>query len=168
MTEAAVSRCCDLLADLLNANMSDAGVPSNLRAFLECFETLAPAEQEEVRRVVTEPEARKIASLGVAAAEQALRERDPKWLAWSIKAHDLEQFREDPRNNLRLLAVTNYAAEQLGIDPRELFNRVADTTSSRTASYVRAFADRAPPLRSLATMGVRVVTSNDGPRFAFD
>src|SRR6185503_3333860 len=107
----ASSPCCTLLAELLE---SDATKPSDelagkLRDFLASFGGLSETEQNEIRSVLTEPEARKIASFSVVAAQQALLERDEQWLSWSLRAHDVEQFREDPRNNLRLLAVTNYA-----------------------------------------------------------
>jgi hypothetical protein len=47
---------------------------------------------------LTPPEARKVASFSVVAAEQALVDRDEQWLSWSLRVHDLEQFRDERRS----------------------------------------------------------------------
>jgi hypothetical protein len=170
MTEATVSRCCELLVSLLDSEArTEADVlAGKLRDFLECFVSLSTSEQEEIRSVLMTPEARRIASLSVLAAEQALLSQDDEWLTWSLVAQDVEQFRDDPRNNLRLLAVTHYAVERIGADARHLFDRVSSVVSPRTASFIRDFASRPQALRTLESMGVHNAADGDRVRFVFD
>jgi hypothetical protein len=170
VTEPTTSQCRALLAEVLaadaNAHPEDAAL--KVRSLLQCFTRLPAAEQDEIRALLQPPEARMVASFSVAAAEQALAERDERWLEWSLLAHDVEQFRDDPRNNLILLAVTDYAAQQLGVDPKALFERVAAISSPRTGTYLREFAARPKALRSLKTMRVRAETEDGRVKFRFD
>jgi hypothetical protein len=161
-------RCLRLLTDLLEGAPGTDELAHTLRDFLHCFEQLTETEQDEIRSLLTAPEARKIASLSVTAAQRALIEKDEQWLVLSLRAHDVEQFRDDPRNNFRLLVVTYYAAQQLGTDPRELFRRVAGTVSPRSASHLRDFANRSPALCTLEAMGIRAVSRGERVQFVFE
>lgn len=170
MTEAASIRCCGLLTELLalDAATESKDAAHKLRDFLECFVGLSMSEQEEMRSLLHPPEARQLASLSVVAAEQALAEKQDAWLTWALLAHDVEHFRDDPRNNLRLLVVVAYAAEHLGSEVRALFERTASMMSPRSASYIRAFIARPPSLRTLQAMGVRAETQGGRVRFVFE
>jgi hypothetical protein len=170
MTTANALRCCELLGDLLALDATETAVTTayKLRDCIKCFVELSPTDQEAVRSILTLQEARRVASLSVSAAEQGLRDQDEDWITWAILTHDVEQFRDDPRNNIRLLAVAHYAAKQLGADPRELFANTAKLMSARASSYVIAFAERPPPLQTLESMGVRVTVQQGGFNFMFD
>jgi hypothetical protein len=169
-TKPDLSQCCTQLAAALDAdaNANPAGAAVALRSFLESFLALDESERDEIRSLLQPPEARKIAGLGVVASEEALAQRAPEWLKWSLLAHDVEQFRDDPRNNYPLLAVTAYAAEQLGLEPRKLFEELALSMSARSQSFIRMFAARSAELNSLAAMCVRVVSEAGRTRFQFE
>ena len=158
-----------LLTDLVASDARNSEATALLlREFLRRFAQSSEKERDEMRAVLTEPEARKIASLSLVAAEQALADRDPSWLDWSLWAHDLEQFRQDPRDNMRLLPATEYAAKELGLDGPALFLRVAEQVSAPSAKQLRAWAARPPGLRALKVMGLRAVESGGRVRFEFD
>jgi hypothetical protein len=161
MTKEMLTNCCALLADALSHSAKrDWGATAHmLKLFLGCFSKLSSGGQDAIRDLLTDTEARMIASLSVTAAASAISERSVDWLQWSLLAHDVEQFREEPRNNLRLLAVTNYAAE--------VFDRAASVMSERSAKYIREFARRPRERRTLRTMGVRATSEAGHTRFEF-
>ncbi|HKP60384.1 MAG TPA: hypothetical protein VJV78_26845 [Polyangiales bacterium] len=163
------ARTLPLLTALLATDPRDSAAAAlSLREFLQEFARAPELERAKLRSLLSDPEARQVASSSVVAAEQALATRDPSWLTWSLWAHDVEQFRQDPRDNIRALSVTDYAAQQLGIDGPELFRSVAQQVSPSSAAQLRAFAARSPDLRALSVMGVRPVEIDGRVRFEFE
>ncbi len=97
------------------------------------------------------------------AAERALNDREPNLLRYALLAHDIEGFRNDPRDNILHLSLIHHVARRIGKDPKAVFESVLSDVSQTTAEHLAAFVRR--PESSKKLMALREVSTPDGIRF---
>ena len=83
----------------------------------------------------------------------------------ALAGHCIEDFQEDPRENLMLLALIWYAAVQLKESPESLFAGAAEQASPTARDYLIQFAGRRASDKTLKSMGSEAVEEGGRIRF---
>ena len=145
-------------------------------------EPLTPADQEFARLAQTyrhAPESarvvvRSLAPIGDSplfwaltsrAAELALWDSDPAHLEDALAGHCIEDFKLDPRENLRCLPFIWYAAQQLNSSAETLFAEAAKLASPRARELLVEFAGRPKAHKTPEAMGSEAVELDGRIRF---
>ena len=95
----------------------------------------------------------------------AVRANDPAGITCGLLGHAIEDFRWDPRDNLRSLSLLFHSATKLGIDAAARFREVARLASPSGKKYFLDFADSPT---SITAMGAREVQGPGGFNFETD
>jgi hypothetical protein len=126
--------------------------------------------REAIRSTLSRKDRPYFWSLAGRAAELALADSDAEHLEDALAGHCIEDFREDPRENIRVLALIWYAAVQLNVSPQELFARAAEQASPTARDHLLQFAGNYKPGKAeskkiLASMEIEAV--DEGGRIRF-
>jgi hypothetical protein len=104
-------------------------------------------------------------ALASRAAELALWDANPEHLEDALAGHCIEDFKEDPRENLMALALIWYAAEQLKVSAQQMFAEAAKLASPQACKFLVEFASRPKALKSLKVMDSEAVEEGGRIRF---
>lgn len=168
MTTDPMERCLALIVELDEARLIGYGdvLPGPLDA---CFSELArlyaagdEGYREEVRELVPEQLALLLLGFSTRLATVAARTDDEQTLFEAGLSHAIEDFRHDPRENIRRLAAVNHVAHRLGVESGALFSRISALASPRAAQHLREFAARPEATKSITCMGLQEVQTPDG------
>jgi hypothetical protein len=99
------------------------------------------------------------------AAELALWDSDPVHLEDALAGHCIEDFKADPRENLRGLPFIWYAAEQLNSSAETLFAEAAKLASPTAREFLVQFAGRPKAHKTPEATGCEAVELDGRIRF---
>lgn len=91
-----------------------------------------------------------------------VREPSENRLFEGLVAHVIEDFRYDPRENLLVLSLLYYSALKIGLNPVNLFQKVAGFATPKSANYILEYARREPEAQDIHLMGYKEVVTPDG------
>jgi hypothetical protein len=151
-------------------------------ARIDPAEPLTPADQEFARlaqtyRHASESERAAVRSLAPMddspffwtltsrAAELALWDSNPAHLEEALAGHCIEDFKWDPRENLRCLPFIWYAAERLNSSAETLFAEAAKLASPTAREFLVQFAGRPKAHKTPEAMGSEAVELDGRIRF---
>lgn len=123
------------------------------------------AERGKIRAAGTEEQLRLLMPFADRMAILAVRAKDDARITGGLLAHAIEDFRWDPRENLRSLSLLFRSGEKLGIDAAARFREVARLASPSGKKYFLEFAGDP---KSPATMGFREIDGPDGFTYESD
>jgi hypothetical protein len=139
----------------------DAWTPS-LEALGSWYARASEAERASLRDAVGSSEGAILLGLSMQLCTAAARRRDAKYLDLALLCHVLEDFEQDERDNVRLLALVEHVAQKLGAPPRPLFDAAISHASRRGRALLKEFANRPPQTKTLATMRLEEVETPGG------
>lgn len=123
------------------------------------------AERAVIRAAGTPEQLRLMLPFADRMAILAVRAKDPARITSGLLGHAIEDFRWDPRENLRSFSLLFHSAEKLGIDAAARFREVARLASPSGKSFFLDFADSPT---SIDAMGAREVEGPDGFTYESD
>ncbi len=123
------------------------------------------AERAEIRAAGTAEQLRLLLPFADRMAILAVRAKDDARITSGLLAHAIEDFRWDPRENLRSLSLLFRSGEKLGIDAAARFREVAQLASPSAKKYFLEFADDP---KGLDAMGFRETDGTDGFTYESD
>lgn len=100
----------------------------------------------------------RMAALGV-------RERSKQKLLEGLVALVIEDYKNDPRDNIICLAPLYHSATKIGVNPAALFAEAASYANSEAAGIIAHFPTRPAELRSLEAMAYKESYESDGFRY---
>jgi hypothetical protein len=157
-TTMALSRLHHIVRELLEGRLESTSIEL-LDEFVEIvrfYESGDDSVRASIRAAIDLSESSALLSLSTLCVVAAVSRCRTDLIDGAMVAHSIEDFRLDPRDNLRVLAIVWYGAERLGVDPAQILRRVAAISSSRSRAFLEQFAGRSPSSRSLSAMGLEV------------
>jgi hypothetical protein len=163
----AIERLHDLLRRLREGGSLDGecDLATEFADIAAVYQAGGQSVRERIRTAVGADECSALLALSGLCVDAALERRQVDLLRHSITAQTIEDFRLDPRENLRVLAIVWYGAEHLELEAKRFFEDCAVLGSSRGQTFLEQYA-RAPVWsKSLRTMGLEAIQEDGHVRF---
>jgi hypothetical protein len=95
----------------------------------------------------------------------AIREKDTKWILYSLYATVIDNNKSDRRDTLSVFSLCFDAARILDVSPVELFYRAAKLAIPSRAELTRNYVDDPKYPKTIEEMGFARIETPDGPRY---
>lgn len=133
----------------------------------DAYEACDLATREAVTAALTASDRSYLIAMTGILSEAAMQVGRPDMLRTALMVHAIEGCRLDPRENLRCLALTWYAAQRLKVDALQLFTDVAALALPSAAPYLLEFAHRPRESQALRVMHMEVIETDGKPEFHY-
>jgi hypothetical protein len=136
-TTMALSRLHHIVRELLEGRLESTSIEL-LDEFVEIvrfYESGDDSVRASIRAAIDQSESSAFLSLSTVCVVAAVSRCRTDLIDGAVVAHSIEDFRLDPRDNLRVLAIVWYGAERLGVDPTQILRRVAETTTTPSGKH---------------------------------
>ncbi|WP_132121918.1 hypothetical protein [Actinocrispum wychmicini] len=122
------------------------------------------AERGRFRAELRDRQRAVLGRYGFRSATIALRERVPERLLIGLIAVALADDNVDPRDLMMTVAAHHYVAQQLGVEPADIFDEAASYANPDTADVLRTFGSRTDV--TLRSFGLKQIDTPEGPRIS--
>jgi hypothetical protein len=156
------------LLDKIRAGEGETGADALVATFGPIADTYKETEESgrsQFRSVINLNDSSALLALSGWCATAAINQPAERVLTHALEALCMEDFREDPRENLCALSIVWYAAKRLGTDPKALLERCAVLATPRARAFLEEFVNRPEATRTLRAMGLEASETADGVRF---
>ena len=93
------------------------------------------------------------------SAVQAVRRKSETMLLKGLYANVIEEAKEDPRDNISDLTLIYHSAIMIGLNPDDIFRKVAADTTGAGKKLLAEFLKRSPEDKTLKCMGYKTITT---------
>lgn len=128
-----------------------------LRLLTSEFIQLSADERRALTDLVSDQAGKTLIALGTSCALQALNDKDAKLLKHAVIAHIVEDFRVDPRNNIRNLVLIDHAAKLLRVDLKNVIEAVLSWAEPRALEGLASYMRRSDDINVLENFGIILV-----------
>ncbi|MFW0739749.1 hypothetical protein [Flavobacterium sp. T12S277] len=153
----------DLIITLLNRSIdkiNNSKVIYLIKKLAVTYENINQENRELVRKHVKDNQRILLLSISERIAEIAINNKDQDLPKVALFLHSLEDFKQDPRENIIYLSIIWYVCEKLSLNSLELFSAIALLSSSKTKQSILEFAKRPTALKNLNAMGLMATKKN--------
>jgi len=129
------------------------------------FAASSSSNRERMRAEVSPGFRKKLLSVSGFMAEEALNDRDHRWIEGAVLMHVIDDFGGDYRENFRYLVLVSYAATQTGASLSSVVDGVSRIMGPGAKRLLREFCQRDGSLSGLGSFGVKVDLADGRFRF---
>jgi hypothetical protein len=105
----------------------------------------------------------KLLTYGYRMISYAIREKNPKWILYTLYATVIDNDEADMRDTLSVFSLCYDAANVLGISPVDLFYRAAKLATLSRAELTREYVDDPEFPKTILEMGFARIEMPNGP-----
>ncbi len=98
-------------------------------------------------------------------SELAYNERKETYIQVALILQSIEDFRWNPRENIIYLSIIWHVILSMNADQAKLFKNMIAISSNKAALYLQEFYDRPPEMKSISTMGLKIIIKNSKIKF---
>jgi hypothetical protein len=129
------------------------------------FEAMSQNDRVSIQEKVSPSLQQKLFALSGFMAEDAINDREPKWIEAAVCLHLLEDFGKDYRENFRYLVLVVYAAKKINVDFKNVIEKLLPLASMRSKSHLMDFLGRGDGVNSLSSFGIKEEILDNRSRF---
>lgn len=164
-----IERALELIAKIENRSSRGKNrieiTPADVVLLCDLYIGLECSEKETLRSCISSKTGLILIGFSSQFACHAIDEKSRDYLIYGLCLHVLEDFRFDPRENLRNLAFIYYAASVVGISFVELVESALVCAGDNAKARFSEFIKRPAELNKLSCFGVEVVEVDGKVKF---
>ncbi|MBP7662350.1 MAG: hypothetical protein V9E91_09015 [Burkholderiaceae bacterium] len=150
--------CLSILNDLKNASLRIRNNAStaifSAYDLTKLFAKLTDADRMIIQNVIDTKLSRKLLSLSGYFAEYAVNEKDAQWIKAALILHIIENFKFDPRENIRELVLIKFSAKKIDADIDDIIASITFLESNTAPISISQYMSKLETSNTLSDFGI--------------